>query len=115
MRDAAVLEEAPWRENAAGAPVLRRANNVGSPRPCPTLARRAAAGAPGLMQLPEGLSWKCDAFTPPGVASALCGPGCPAARIRMAVQIVLTLQPAIAVRRHAQPVEFEHDNSARTS
>jgi hypothetical protein len=55
--------------NKLGAPFLAPGEQLGIVPPCPTLARRAAFGAPSPL-LPEGQAKSYDACTLPRVASS---------------------------------------------
>lgn len=62
------LGELP-RTKPLGAPFLAPGEQLGIVPPCPTLARRAASGAPSPLLFPGGQAKSYDACTLPGVSS----------------------------------------------
>ena len=66
------MREDPLRTTVKGpgAPFLAPGEQLGIVPPCPTLARRAAFGAPSPLLFPEGQAETYDACTRLGVASS---------------------------------------------
>ena len=128
------------RTKGLGAPFLAPGEQLGIVPPCPTLARRAASGAPSPLLVTRGAKLKAmmparcpvsplldiqrfrkrsasmlSAEVAGGADGAFDSISACRAAFHKAVQIVLNAQSSNAVHRHAQPIEFEHDNPYRTS
>lgn len=126
------------RTKPLGAPFLAPGEQLGIVPPCPTLARRAASGAPSRYCFPGAklkvMMHACCPVSPlldiqrfrkrsSSMLSAEVAGGAAdrafdsisacRATFHKTVQIVLNAQSSNAVHRHAQPIEFEHEHPHR--